>query len=102
MASHTVEDSVYGGQFLDVLQAYRSNDTSFIDICENQVTLSQLCSQADVRTSGSCVMNVAAYYQKCWLLEAIDRSISSLKTCRIVSRARENPVKWRVVQTSGD
>eukprot|EP00903_Cladosiphon_okamuranus_P010026 g9508.t1 len=38
MASHTVEDSVYGGDFLDVLEAYRANDTDFIDICERQMT----------------------------------------------------------------
>eukprot|EP00752_Nemacystus_decipiens_P008997 g8032.t1 len=38
MASHTVEDSVYNGDFLDVMQAYRANDTNFIDICEKQMT----------------------------------------------------------------
>lgn len=42
MASHTVEDSVYGGDFFDVLHAYRTNDTNFIDICEKQVRLSRL------------------------------------------------------------
>ena len=63
MASHTVEDSVYGGDFLEVMEAYRTNNQSFIDICENQVRacpqlllfpcchffLSSCCLQADVQ-----------------------------------------------------
>eukprot|EP00904_Undaria_pinnatifida_P006291 jgi/Undpi1/2792/HiC_scaffold_14.g06169.m1 len=61
MTSHTVEESKYEGEFLDLVVAYRNNDTDIIGECERQGPVGYerhtYCRQALMDRGGSEVLN---------------------------------------------
>lgn len=42
MASHSVEETMYEGDFLEVIEAYRRGSGDLVDLCENKVIVSDV------------------------------------------------------------